>query len=230
MRGVGLEEISAATRISTRFLAALENERWHELPGGVFNRGFIRAVARYLGLDEEAIIAEYSLVTHDAPKVAVWADSPARARAPFLAWILLVFIAVLAAGGWYAWKHYAPLWYAWRQPPPSPSVTPAPLPPPAVASPAAALEPEVLQLKIDAVKPTQVKVTADGVVKFEGRMQVNQSKRFEAKEKFEVSSENSSAVLLELNGQIMMFEEPPDAPGRMTLDRARLKKVQGGSH
>jgi len=231
MRGVGLEEISAATRISTRFLAALENERWHELPGGVFNRGFIRAVARYLGLDEEAIIAEYALVTHDAPKVAVWADSPARARAPFLAWILLGFMVLLAAGGWYAWKHYAPLWYAWRQPiPPAPSVTPAPLPPPAVASPAAAPEPEVLQLKIDAVKPTQIRVTADGVLKFEGKMEVNQSKRFEAKEKFEVSSENSSAVLLELNGQIMMFEEPPDAPGRMTLDRARLKKAQGGRH
>jgi cytoskeletal protein RodZ len=231
MRGVGLEEISAATRISTRFLAALENERWHELPGGVFNRGFIRAVARYLGLDEEAIIAEYALVTHDAPKVAVWADSPARARAPMLAWILLALMAVLAAGGWYAWQHYAPLWQAWRQPIPlPPNATPTPLPPPVVTSPAAAPEPEVLQLKIDAVKPTQVRVTADGVLKFEGKMQVNQSKRFEAKEKFEVSSENSSAVLLELNGQIMMFEEPPDAPGRMTLDRARLKKVQGGRH
>ncbi len=231
MRGVGLEEISAATRISTRFLAALENERWHELPGGVFNRGFIRAVARYLGLDEEAMIAEYALVTHDAPKVAVWADSPARARAPMLAWILLVIMGVLAAGGWYAWRHYAPLWHAWRQPIPlSPNVAPTPLPPPAVASPAGAPEPEVLQLKIDAVKPTRVKVTVDGVVKFDGTMQVNQSKRFEAKEKFEVSSENSSAVLLELNGEIMMFEEPPDAPGRMTLDRARLKKAQGGSH
>ena len=233
MRGVGLEEISAATRISTRFLAALENERWHELPGGVFNRGFIRAVARYLGLDEEAMIAEYSLVTHDAPKMAVWADSPARARAPLLPWILLAGVAVLAAGGWYAWQHYAPLWHASRRPLPAP--TPLVLTPPpvnaGVAQPSnAAAEPEVLQLKIDAVKPTRVKVTADGVVKFNGRMQVNQSEHFEAKDKFEVSSEISGAVLLELNGQIMMFEELPDAPGRMTLDRAKLKKSQGGSH
>jgi hypothetical protein len=75
-----------------------------------------------------------------------------------------------------------------------------------------------------------VKVTADGVVKFNGKMQVNQSERFEAKEKFEVTSEISGAVLLELNGQIMMFEEMPDAPGRMTLDRSRLKKPEGGSH
>ena len=52
MRGVTLEEISAATRIATRFLRAIENEEWDQLPGGVFNRGFVRAVARYLGLDE----------------------------------------------------------------------------------------------------------------------------------------------------------------------------------
>ena len=59
MRGVTLDEISAATRIATRFLQAIENEDWTQLPGGVFNRGFVRAVARYLGLDEENIVAEY---------------------------------------------------------------------------------------------------------------------------------------------------------------------------
>ena len=61
MRGVSLEEISTATRIATRFLRAIENEQWEQLPGGVFNRGFVRAVARYLGLDEENIVAEYAL-------------------------------------------------------------------------------------------------------------------------------------------------------------------------
>jgi cytoskeletal protein RodZ len=233
MRGVGLEEISAATRISTRFLAALENERWHELPGGVFNRGFIRAVARFLGLDEEAMIAEYSLVTHDAPKMAVWADSPAGARVPLAPWLILAGVIVLAVGGWLAWQRFAPLWHAWRQPlPPPPSAVVAPPPASAVIAPPASPtpDPEMLQLKVDAVKPTRVKVTADGVVKFNGKMQANQSEHFEAKEKFEVSSEFSSAVLLELNGQIMMFEEMPDAPGRMTLDRARLKKAQGDKH
>ncbi len=228
MRGVGLEEISAATRISTRFLAALENERWHELPGGVFNRGFIRAVARYLGLDEEAMIAEYALVTHDPPKMAVWASSPAGARAPVLPWVILVLIAGLFVGGWFAWKHYAPLWRAWREPvPPPPQMT---LKPPPPELPKTAPAPEVLQLKIDAMKPARVKVIADGVVKFDGRMQAKQSEHFEAKESFEISSDNSSAVLLELNGQIMMFDAPPDAPGRITLDRSKLKKSEGGNH
>ena len=72
MRGVSLEEISVATRIAPRFLEALENEQWEQLPGGVFNRGFIRSVARYLGLDEDNLVAEYALQTKGRPIPAWW--------------------------------------------------------------------------------------------------------------------------------------------------------------
>jgi cytoskeleton protein RodZ len=61
MRGVGLEEISSATKISVRLLEALEAEDFPKLPGGIFTRSFIRAYAKYLGLDEERILAEYQL-------------------------------------------------------------------------------------------------------------------------------------------------------------------------
>ena len=73
MRGVSLEEISAATRIGTRFLEAIEKDQWDQLPGGVFNRGFIRSIARFLGLDEDSLVAEYALGTYgkaDAAKAA----------------------------------------------------------------------------------------------------------------------------------------------------------------
>jgi cytoskeletal protein RodZ len=70
MRGVTLEEIAAATRISPRFLEALENEQWDRLPGGAFNRGFIRSVARFLGLDEENMVAEYAFETKGANQSA----------------------------------------------------------------------------------------------------------------------------------------------------------------
>jgi cytoskeleton protein RodZ len=63
LRGVSLDEIAAATRIKTTFLEALENGRWDELPGGAFNRGFVRATAHFLGLDEEGMVAEYALET-----------------------------------------------------------------------------------------------------------------------------------------------------------------------
>lgn len=65
MRGVSLEEVSLATRISVRYLEALEAGQWQALPGGGFNRGFIRTVARYLGMDEESVLAEYALATKD---------------------------------------------------------------------------------------------------------------------------------------------------------------------
>ena len=54
MRGVSLQEIEGATWIKIKYLEALENENWPQLPGGAFNRGFIRTVARYLGMDEDA--------------------------------------------------------------------------------------------------------------------------------------------------------------------------------
>jgi len=102
MRGVSLDEIAAATRIAPRFLRAIENEQWDELPGGVFNRGFVRAVAHYLGLDEESIVAEYGMVVGVRPSVPVWTGSPPAVAPsqPWLAWILAAVIAIaLIAGG-----------------------------------------------------------------------------------------------------------------------------------
>jgi len=64
MRGVTLEEISTATKISLRFLQALEREDFNVLPGGIFTRSFIRAYAKYLGMDEEPLLAEYQVTAH----------------------------------------------------------------------------------------------------------------------------------------------------------------------
>src|SRR5580658_4116214 len=58
-RGIELDAISNTTKISTRMLRALEDERFDQLPGGVFNKGFVRAYARLVGLDEEEAIADY---------------------------------------------------------------------------------------------------------------------------------------------------------------------------
>jgi cytoskeletal protein RodZ len=70
LRGIRLEEICAGTRISMHFLEALESGNWNELPGGVFRRGFIRSVSRFLGLDEESMVAEYAQETHDSAQPA----------------------------------------------------------------------------------------------------------------------------------------------------------------
>jgi cytoskeleton protein RodZ len=56
---LSIDKIAAETRINPRFLEAIENERFDLLPGGIFNRGFIRAYAVRLGLDPEEALQGY---------------------------------------------------------------------------------------------------------------------------------------------------------------------------
>jgi|SRR5579875_572217 len=116
MRGVSLEEISAATRISVRFLEALESERWEQLPGGIFNRGFIRSIARFLGLNEDNLIAEYAMETRERPEIAIWTKEPVRKRTNWFAVAgTIVILAALGAGGWYVHRVYGGPIRAWYQ-------------------------------------------------------------------------------------------------------------------
>ena len=66
-QGVTLEEISLSTKIGTRMLRALEEEHFDQLPGGIFNKGFIRAYARCLGMDEDQAVADYLAATGATP-------------------------------------------------------------------------------------------------------------------------------------------------------------------
>lgn len=58
-RGIALEEITEATKISSRHLVALEHEQFRQLPGGVINKGIVRSYARVVGLDEDAWVSNY---------------------------------------------------------------------------------------------------------------------------------------------------------------------------
>jgi helix-turn-helix protein/uncharacterized protein DUF4115 len=58
-RGFTLDNVSSVTKISARMLKAIEDERFDQLPGGVFNKGFIRAYAKHLGLNHEEAVTEY---------------------------------------------------------------------------------------------------------------------------------------------------------------------------
>lgn len=103
MRGVPLEEISEATKISVRCLQALEAEQFSKLPGGIFTRSFIRAYAKYLGLDEEKVMAEFQVLAPRIEEADLSRLAPAKtkeprpkSRAPLVG--LLVGVALLAGG------------------------------------------------------------------------------------------------------------------------------------
>src|SRR5260221_142787 len=99
LREVSPNEVVVATRISLRFLEALENEDWDKLPGGIFNRGFVRAIAQYLGLDEEDLLAEYDLAHGDqSPEAQLAAESRIPAPPKWIAVALaLGALAIIAA-------------------------------------------------------------------------------------------------------------------------------------
>lgn len=112
LREVSQDELSTATRIGPRFLEALENEEWARLPGGIFNRGYVRAIAKYLGLDEEKLLAEYDVARGDLnPPVPPPSESQIP-RPPIWITIALVLTALvvlsgLIVGGIYTWRHFA---------------------------------------------------------------------------------------------------------------------------
>lgn len=62
-RKITLDEISVSTKIGTRFLRALEEEQFDQLPGGIFNKSFVRAYARHLGIDEAQAVADFTLAS-----------------------------------------------------------------------------------------------------------------------------------------------------------------------
>ncbi|MEE8336941.1 MAG: helix-turn-helix domain-containing protein [Dehalococcoidia bacterium] len=56
-RAMTLAEVESDTRINRDYIEALEQERFELLPAPVYARGFLRAYARHLGLDEDATLA-----------------------------------------------------------------------------------------------------------------------------------------------------------------------------
>lgn len=58
-QGLTLEDAERDTRISKRYLDALENERFDVVPAPVYARGFLRSYSQYLGLDPNEVLSLY---------------------------------------------------------------------------------------------------------------------------------------------------------------------------
>jgi cytoskeletal protein RodZ len=68
LRGISLQQIAQETKITVRFLEALEDDRLEMIPGEFYRRSYLRAYARYLGLDEERALNAYAMA-HAPPSV-----------------------------------------------------------------------------------------------------------------------------------------------------------------
>jgi cytoskeletal protein RodZ len=69
--GVSLETIADSTKISSRFLRAIECEEFEKLPGGVFNTSYIRQYAESIGFPVQDLLAQYKLRMEPEPEVDI---------------------------------------------------------------------------------------------------------------------------------------------------------------
>ena len=119
-RGVALEAITDATKISGRHLSALERDQFEQLPGGVFNKGIVRGYARVVGLDEDAWVGRFlsayqgsGQVKQDDADWAEFAENVGKHRKADgvrpdlrLRWAGVVLLLMLIAGlGWFVYQY-----------------------------------------------------------------------------------------------------------------------------
>lgn len=119
-RGITLREISDHTRIPLRYLEAIENDDYKPLPGGIFNRSFIKKYANYIGFDENEALSGYARTARDQGSAAdevsttphlsnVYTDSGSN-RSPLITLLLMAVILGVLVLGVYAGLH----WYQRR--------------------------------------------------------------------------------------------------------------------
>ena len=106
--GIDLGEVENRTKIRARYLRAIENEQWDELPGPVYAKSFVRTYADYLGLDSRALVEEFKReyerpAEHETRPVSPLPRDRERGRArraprvPSWAPVALVLVAVVVA-------------------------------------------------------------------------------------------------------------------------------------
>lgn len=118
-RKITLASIAEATKISSRHLTALEQSRFGDLPGGVFNKGIVRSYAQMVGLNPEKWVVRYVAAYESSGQMkdgdvswTAFAENVGRSRpkaetrpAMRLKWAgVTALVVVLAALGWLAWN------------------------------------------------------------------------------------------------------------------------------
>lgn len=250
IRGISLKEIADATKISKRFLEAIERNDHRTLPAPVFTRGFVREYARYLGLNSEEMVNRYNFaaagddriekpprfdrITEPPPEPPREAPKkrpipPPYARIGFGVYGTIIVVAALAATAWWAWEHKR-LLADRHEETPRPVVARRTVAPQAPAPPAEPVQPvqEPLKMTIELTDDCYIDLEVDGKNVMKDDYPRGMRETFDAKEnfKFKVIG-NAAGLILILNGK----EIPPlGRDGQVirnrVFDRAYLEKLK----
>ncbi len=220
LRGVTLNELARATKISPRHLRALEESDFSNLPGGVISRGFVRSISRYMNLDEEFWVGEFMEASDERPKMIAYPEprktpgAVSTGRRVLTGGLLLALFAAGAVAVHYIEKERART--ADTQPDagnPVAELAPADAPPalpesaaiPADTPRVITVSAKTMTLQIDTpLEDAWVQITADGEIVHEGVMTRKQTLTITASQVIELTTRNASAVFLTLNGETLL--------------------------
>ncbi len=205
VRGVSLREIAEGTKISVRFLRALEEDRLDVLPGGLFPRAFVRQYALFLGLDADKLVTEFVAAHGEAPAPErKLVPPPERRPALSVGRVFLAAVAVLAVV--LTFRHGREDRTRLQPTPmtipaapavlPTDRVYPSPEEAPAAAS---ATSGDGLVLTMTAQQDCWVEVRADGATVINRVLAEGESQRLEARGEIVLSVGNAGGLSIRVN-------------------------------
>lgn len=248
IRAISLKEIADATKISKRFLDAIERNDHKTLPAPVFTRGFVREYARYLGLNAEEMVNRYNYAAagddrieksahlerltpkpSDAPVAPPKRGIPSPlARVDRNIYVFILVTVALAAVIWWAVARKREARSDETRPVAVPAATSKPRHAPrALATPAenaaATAQDAVLHLTVDMNGNSWIQLEADGASVFNDEMRRGEHRVFDAKNEFRFKTiGNAAGPRLTLNG----VEIPPlGREGKVLHDRVFNRKT-----
>lgn len=117
-RGVALETISERTKVVTRYLCALEEEHFDQLPGGILSKGIVRSYASTVGLDESAWVERFLAASRqqgssfEQDDWVEFVQNVSRSRKSYgrgdlhLRWAAVALLVLVLTGiGWFLWQY-----------------------------------------------------------------------------------------------------------------------------
>jgi transcriptional regulator with XRE-family HTH domain len=215
LRHISLDDVAERTKISRRYLEAIEEEQYDRLPGETFVRGFIRSYAQAVGLDPEdtLLIYDHSRMVHDATPPRTEHLSPDRRawNERFLLWLLVAGLVIV--GGVLVsvvGLLDRPNLLRWASSPrPETGDTLSPGMP--------------LTLTVIAESDTWLRVTIDEQESQDMVLRAGQSTKWIGQERFMLSIGNARATHLRLNGRDLIIPQPTQSILRQyTISREML--------
>jgi cytoskeleton protein RodZ len=226
IRGISLKEIADATKISKRFLEAIERNDHRTLPAPVFTRGFVREYARYLGLNAEEMVNRYNFAAAGddrieksihldrltQPPTPVKPIKPLKPRGipPAYARIdrnivvtVLIVIALVSVAVWAVRNRREAIAHidgAEAHETVTTTHPPVLTPAPVAAAPASPATADTLRLVVDLTDDSWISLDADGKSVYNDEMHRGDKRTFEAKDRFRFRTiGNAGGVSLTLN-------------------------------